>query len=106
MLGSVEDNHCCLGELIISTEVCRLEHLSTPGHFLSFPNFDYKGLWGSPSHNGISTTQTMIHNNYYVVKVWDVSRLRHSPPIALNKEDPTGGELPIGEFLLLNRSVP
>lgn len=36
----------------------------------------------------------------------DVSRLRHSPPIALTKEDPTGGELPIGEFLLQNRSVP
>lgn len=38
--------------------------------------------------------------------VQDVSRLRHSPPIALTEEDPTGGELPIGEFLLQNRSVP
>lgn len=27
----------------------------------------------------------------------NVSRLRHSPPIALTEEDPTGGELPIGE---------
>lgn len=35
-----------------------------------------------------------------------VSRLRHSPPIALTEEDPTGGELPIGEVTLQSRSAP
>jgi len=51
----------------------------------------------------IKTTKTELNMNR---TVQDVSRLRHSPPIALTEEDPTGGELPIGEFLLQNRSVP
>lgn len=48
--------------------------------------------------------QRLQSNPLYWIQ--DVSRLRHSPPIALTEEDPTGGELPIGEVTLQSRSAP
>lgn len=40
-------------------------------------------------------TETSKHN--FFSRRENVSRLRHSSPIALTEEDPTGDELPIGE---------